>query len=165
MRKLTCMRMSAKMTILFSVIAACMIAVNSVLATLSEIRNILLYEEDNELSSRLSIGDYQVALVPLKASANTPTDILSRFTSSSTSNISAYKNPSFDSIVEGAGNSHDPQQILNRYVSAETMLLDDAVAYPLMVETSYFVLGEGVSGIQFYPYGGKVIFRDAVALR
>ena len=45
------------------------------------------------------------------------------------------------------------------------MLLDDAVAYPLMVETSYFVLGEGVSGIQFYPYGGKVIFRDAVALR
>ena len=47
MRKLTCMRMSAKMTILFSVIAACMIAVNSVLATLSEIRNILLYEEDN----------------------------------------------------------------------------------------------------------------------
>ena len=119
----------------------------------------------DELSSRLSIGDYQVALVPLKASANTPTDILSRFTSSSTSNISAYKNPSFDSIVEGAGNSHDPQQILNRYVSAETMLLDDAVAYPLMVETSYFVLGEGVSGIQFYPYGGKVIFRDAVALR
>ena len=119
----------------------------------------------DELSSRLSIGDYQVALVPLKASANTPTDILSRFTSSSTSNISAYKNPSFDSIVEEAGNSHDPQQILNRYVSAETMLLDDAVAYPLMVETSYFVLGEGVSGIQFYPYGGKVIFRDAVALR
>lgn len=119
----------------------------------------------DELSSRLGIGDYQVALVPLKASANTPTDILSRFTSSSTSNISAYKNPPFDSIVEGAGNSHDPQQILNRYVSAETMLLDDAVAYPLMVETSYFVLGEGVSGIQFYPYGGKVIFRDAVALR
>ena len=119
----------------------------------------------DELSSRLSMGDYQVALVPLKASANTPTDILSRFTSSSTSNISAYKNPSFDSIVEGAGNSHDPQQILNRYVSAETMLLDDAVAYPLMVETSYFVLGEGVSGIQFYSYGGKVIFRDAVALR
>lgn len=39
--------MSAKMTILFSVIAACMIAVNSVLATLSEIQNILLYEEDN----------------------------------------------------------------------------------------------------------------------
>ena len=119
----------------------------------------------DELSSRLSIGDYQVALVPLKASANTPTDILSRFTSSSTSNISAYKNPSFDSIVEGVGNSHDPQQILNRYVSAETMLLDDAVAYPLMVETSYFVVGEGVSGIQFYPYGGKVIFRDAVSLR
>lgn len=119
----------------------------------------------DELSSRLSIGDYQVALVPLKALANTPTDILSRFTSSSTSNISAYKNPSFDSIVEGVGNSHDPQQILNRYVSAETMLLDDAVAYPLMVETSYFVLGEGVSGIQFYPYGGKVIFRDAVSLR
>lgn len=55
MRKLTCMRMSAKMTILFSVITACMIAVNSVLATLSEIQNILLYEEDslNAMASKI----------------------------------------------------------------------------------------------------------------
>lgn len=30
----------------------------------------------DELSSRLSLGDYQVALVPLKASANTPADLL-----------------------------------------------------------------------------------------
>ena len=45
------------------------------------------------------------------------------------------------------------------------MLMDDATAYPLMVETSYFVMGEGVTGIDYYPYGGKVIFRNAVAMR
>lgn len=119
----------------------------------------------DELSSRLSIGDYQVALVPLEASANTPADILNRFTSSSTSNISFYKNTEFDNILSSLGSSHDSQQILNQYVQAETMLLDDAVAFPLLVEKNYFVLGKDVSGIDFYPYGGKVIFKNAVALR
>ena len=38
-------------------------------------------------------------------------------------------------------------------------------AFPLLAETSYFVMGSGVSGIEFYPYGGKVIFRDALAMR
>ena len=45
------------------------------------------------------------------------------------------------------------------------LLLDDAVAFPLLVEKNYFVLGKDVSGIDFYPYGGKVIFKNAVALR
>ena len=45
------------------------------------------------------------------------------------------------------------------------MLMDVAVAFPLLAETSYFVMGSGVSGIEFYPYGGKVIFRDALAMR
>ena len=45
------------------------------------------------------------------------------------------------------------------------MLMDDAVAFHLLAETSYFVMDSGVSGIEFYPYGGKVIFRDALAMR
>lgn len=45
------------------------------------------------------------------------------------------------------------------------MLMDDATAFPLLVETSYFVLGEGTTGIDYYPYGGKVIFRNAVSMR
>ena len=43
--------------------------------------------------------------------------------------------------------------------------MDDAVVYPLLVETQYFVLGKDVAGIDYYPYGGKVVFRDALALR
>lgn len=119
----------------------------------------------DELSSRLSLGDYQVALVPLEASANTPADILNRFTSTSSSNISFYNNTAYDSLLSNLGSSHDSQQILDQYVQAETMLLDDAVAFPLLVEKNYFVLGKDVSGIDFYPYGGKVIFKNAVALR
>lgn len=119
----------------------------------------------NELSSRLSRGDYQVALVPLKASANTPADILSRFTSDSVSNIASYHNPAFDSAVRNAGSSYEKQTILRQYEAAEEMLLNDAVVFPLLAETNYFVMAENVSGIAFYPYGGKVVFRDAVALR
>lgn len=119
----------------------------------------------NELTSRLNRGDYQVALVPLKASANTPADILSRFTSDSTANIAAYQNPVFDSTLQAVTSSHDKQQILSQYASAEAMLMDDAVVYPLLAETSYFIQGKDVSGIGFYPYGGKVIFKNAVALR
>lgn len=119
----------------------------------------------DELSSRLSLGDYQVALVPLKASANTPADLLERFTSSSTSNISHYQNEAYDTLLSSLNGSHDRQQLLNQYADAERMLMDDAVAFPLLAETSYFVMGSGVSGIEFYPYGGKVIFRDALAMR
>lgn len=119
----------------------------------------------DELSSRLSLGDYQVALVPLKASANTPADLLERFTSSSTSNISHYQNEAYDTLLSSLNGSHDRQQLLNQYADAERMLMDDAVAFPLLAETSYFVMGSGVSGIEFYPYGGKIIFRDALAMR
>lgn len=64
----------------------------------------------DELSSRLSLGDYQVALVPLKASANTPADLLERFTSSSTSNISHYQNEAYDTLLSSLNGSHDRQQ-------------------------------------------------------
>lgn len=47
MQKAAHLRMSAKMTILFSLITAGMIAINSILAIISEVQNILLYEEDN----------------------------------------------------------------------------------------------------------------------
>lgn len=119
----------------------------------------------DELSSRLSRGDYQAALIPLTASANTPADLLSRFTSTSTANVTAYRNPDFDALLDSAAISHDRAQILNQYSAAESMLMDDAVVYPLLVETQYFVLGKDVTGIDYYPYGGKVVFRDALALR
>ncbi len=132
--------------------------------TLAVSVNIVEVDRD-ELSSRLSLGDYQVALVPLQASANTPADILNRFTSFSSDNIAFYKSTDYDNTLSGVENSHDSQQILQQYSAAEAMLMDDATAYPLMVETSYFVMGEGVTGIDYYPYGGKVIFRNAVAMR
>lgn len=47
MQKAAHLRISAKMTILFSLITAGMIAINSILAIISEVQNILLYEEDN----------------------------------------------------------------------------------------------------------------------
>lgn len=132
--------------------------------TLAVSVNIVEVSRD-ELSSRLSLGDYQVALVPLQASANTPADILSRFLSTSSSNFTYYQSASYDSTLSGLENSHDSQQILSQYAAAETMLMDDATAFPLLVETSYFVLGEGTTGIDYYPYGGKVIFRNAVSMR
>ena len=90
----------------------------------------------DELSSRLSLGDYQVALVPLKASANTPADLLERFTFSSTSNISHYQNEAYDTLLSSLNGFHDRQQLLNQYADAERMLMDDAVAFPLLAETS-----------------------------
>lgn len=119
----------------------------------------------DELSSRLSSGDYHVALVPLKASANLPADILGRFRSSSVQNQTAYHNEVFDQTLDSAISSHNKQTVLQQYEKAETILMDDAVIYPLLVETSYFVLGPNVEGLAFYPYGGKIMFRDAVSIR
>ena len=119
----------------------------------------------NEMDSRLRSGDYQMALVPLKASANTPADILGRFTSDSYQNHTAYHSPDFEAVLNQAVSSHDKQTVLSQYAAAEKILMDDAAAYPLLVETSYFVMGQGVSGIEFYPYGGKISFHNAIAPR
>lgn len=53
------MKMSVKMTVLFSIIAAVMIAVNSVLAVLSELENMRLHEKDN----LTAIADKMVAAI------------------------------------------------------------------------------------------------------
>ena len=79
--------------------------------------------------------------------------------------MTAYRTPDFDALLDSAAISHDRAQILNQYSAAESMLMDDAVVYPLLVETQYFVLGKDVTGIDYYPYGGKVVFRDVLALR
>lgn len=126
--------------------------------------NVVTADSDS-FSSRLSQGDYQMALVPLEADAATPNAVLSLFTSSSSSNITGYANASFDQLLHTAGTSHDQQQILDSYAQAEQVLLEDAVALPLFTETSYLVLGEGVSGVEILPGSGSLSFRNAVALR
>lgn len=126
--------------------------------------NVVTADSDS-FSSRLSQGDFQMALVPLEADAATPNAVLSLFTSASSSNITGYANATFDQLLHTAGASHDQQQILDSYAQAEQMLLEDAVALPLFTETSYLVLGEGVSGVEILPGSGSLSFRNAVALR
>lgn len=132
--------------------------------SLSVFVNIVPLPRD-ELMAKIRIGDYRIAVMPLQAATNSPENILQKFTSTSTENYTGFHSPEFDAALSQASQSHDQQTILNNYASAEKMLLDESTVLPLLTETTYFIIGKDVSGVEFFPYGGKVYFKYAEALR
>lgn len=119
----------------------------------------------DELMTRIRTGDYRMALLPLQSATNSPDNVLQKFTSGSTENYTGFHNEEFDAFLMQASQSHDKQTILDNYASAEEILLNQAVAIPLLTEKTYFIIGKDVSGVEFFPYGGRVYFKDAQALR
>ena len=48
---------------------------------------------------------------------------------------------------------------------AEELLYSDCIVFPMFYEISYILFAPDVTGIEIYPYGGMVLFKDAVAMR
>ena len=119
----------------------------------------------DELESRVASGDYDLAIVPFTASSNTPYDVLSRFHSLSPLNLWNYVSEDFDRILHSASTSADNKKVLSAYVQAEELLYSDCVVFPMFHEISYILFAPNVTGIEIYPYGGMVRFRNAIAMR
>ena len=131
---------------------------------LSAFVNIVAVEKE-ELLRRVENGDYDLAIVPFTASSNSPYDVLSRFMSEAVANKWNYSNPIYDSFLENASSTENKKISANLYSEAESLLYEDCVVFPLFSEVSYIIFAPNVSGIEIYPYGGMVRFKDAVAMR
>lgn len=131
---------------------------------LSAFVNIVALPQD-ELTQRVSSGDYDLAIVPFTASSNSPYDVLSRFVSTSALNQWNYSSEDFDLLLETASTSSDEEISRSAYADAEELLYDDCIVFPLFYEISYILFAPNVSGIEIYPYGGMVLFKNALAIR
>ncbi len=119
----------------------------------------------SELEARVSSGDYDLAIVPFTASSNSPYDVLSRFTSGSPLNRWNYTSEDFDALLHEAAVAPDEEISRAAYVQAEELLYQDCIVFPLFHETYHILFAPNVTGIEIYPYGGMVRFKNAVALR
>ena len=118
-----------------------------------------------ELENRVANGNYDLAIIPFTASANSPYDVLSRFMSDAVLNQWGYENEAYDLLLQEASASSDPSESCSAYVQAEELLYDDCMVYPMFYEISYILFAPNVTGIEIYPYGGLVRFQNAVAMR
>ena len=119
----------------------------------------------HELEQRVAAGDYDLAIVPFTSSSNSPYDVLSRFHSQSALNQWNYHSESFDSLLEQASASAVESISRRSYAGAEEMLYEDCIVFPMFYEISYILFAPNVTGIEIYPYGGMVLFKDAIAMR
>jgi len=111
-----------------------------------------------EISERLRTGNYSIMLMPFSAAQPSPGALLQYF--HSTVNRFGYNNPRFDHTLAAAQGA-SPRELARFYKTAENMLLEDAALIPVYFETSYYALTPGLTGVEIFPFGGKILFQNA----
>lgn len=115
-----------------------------------------------EYLKKLHSDDYDIALVQLRSSVNSPAGILDKFLSSSSENYAAYQNPAYDEMVIKMAEVTSTEEMVECAARAEDMLINDAVIVPLFLTTSYFATGSSVRDLEYSPYSGRVFFQNAI---
>lgn len=115
---------------------------------------------ESDLAAAVRSGDYDLAIYPVRPAADGPFSSLYQFCSGVSANPARWSNASYDALVSAA-QSKSGKDAAAAYASAEKMLSDQAVFYPLYYEKNYFALAKGVTGIVSRPYQGGVDFMNA----
>ncbi|MGI6256293.1 MAG: peptide ABC transporter substrate-binding protein [Acutalibacter sp.] len=97
----------------------------------------------SQFQSRIESGDYEAALYTLRAGGTTPYDVLKSF--ESTSSPVLLESQEYDQALEAL--SFD----LASYQSAEQLLMDQYVFYPIFQDTTIYAVSPKASGIVVAP--------------
>ena len=79
--------------------------------------------------------------------------LYSLFHSKSGSNVSKYNNPDYDSLIDLATMETNEDKRIQYYIDAEEKLINDAVLIPLYHGSTFALIKDHVSNINFTPYG------------
>lgn len=116
---------------------------------------------DAEYQKRLASGNFDAALIQLKAADGSPRSVLEQFADGNSKNYYGYANPGFDAAISAAFSAETPEAAVAAYTAAETLLLDDAVFIPMLYSTDYFVTAPGIAGIEYNSQTGLIRFASA----
>lgn len=114
-----------------------------------------------EYQERLEDGDFDCALMKFTSDANTPSSILSKFSSGSSQNSLSYRSETVDGLIQQATVSSTVDDMVQQYRQAEQAILDDGAFLPLYFEKEYFVSRKDISDIRFEPSSKLLFFKDA----
>ena len=114
----------------------------------------------SDLQKRVASGNYQIALYRLRPNGDGPMQLLSFFSSSSSSNPAFLSDPAYDAMLDQA-KTLGGMEAMDFYRQAEAYLNEQGIFYPLYYESRYYACGKDVTGIVFHPYQGGVDFIAA----
>ncbi len=112
---------------------------------------------ESELKTAVNLGEYDIALYPLTATASSPVSFLQLFTDS---NITGFDTSAFESALQNA-KSADTANTAAACRICEEKLIASHCYVPLFYESSYYASAKGVTGVQFHPGSGRVSFVSA----
>ena len=111
----------------------------------------------DDLKDKVAESDYSIAFVPVRADDESPISALAMFVSDSPANFIAYESELYDDIVNELISA--PASIQNENINtAEKMLLEDSLTYPLFYEKRLFVYHNKISDIIYKPFDAGVDF-------
>lgn len=115
--------------------------------------------DEDELKSRVSSGDYDIALYPFKADNQSPISYLQGFADE---NLTGFDTAQLKSSIKNANTGGTLNTIADSIGGAEKAVINSYSVCPMLYETSYYVCAKGVDGIIFHPGTGRVNFVNTV---
>ncbi len=112
-----------------------------------------------QLNAAVKDGNYSVAFYPFTADSSLVSDYLEKFASGNAFNYSSVEYDAQLDLVRAA--SGDYAELRSCCEKAESILMSDAVAVPVIYENSYFVTNKDTSGIYFYSSRDNIYFINA----
>ena len=133
---------------------ACFHAVSQVLQR--ELSLFISVEEasEREYQSRLTSGDFDLAICRLDTPDTSPWPILSRFRSGGSQNYGSFQSEELDAILNQASGNIRSEEALALCRRAEAIILEEGAFIPMHYSTDYFVMRQELEGLAYNPQTG-----------
>ena len=116
---------------------------------------------ESEYNRRIAEKEYFLALVDITGDNNSPSDVLSVFSSENEDNVAGYSNENFDEIFYNAVHCEKLSDSVQLYSDAESIILDDYSFIPVFYESEYLVYPKEIKGIRYNPFTKELDFIQA----
>ncbi|MEG2597119.1 MAG: ABC transporter substrate-binding protein, partial [Oscillospiraceae bacterium] len=112
--------------------------------------------DSESYEARLASGDFDCAIASLSGDYNSPSAILSDFSSGSPKNTIGFSNAEYDRLLIAAPKQVDPQKAAETYLQAEKILMEQGAFLPMYEQSTYFVKDQNAAGIR-YNFDNKMV--------
>ena len=106
---------------------------------------------EDEISKAVKDNNYQIALQSIKSENSFCTDILYNFVTYNEKNIYSFSDNNYDMLVDSIISKASGQQIITQCKTAENLLVQNGVFYPLYKDYEYLALSKDISGLIIEP--------------
>ncbi|MEG2074733.1 MAG: hypothetical protein RRY54_08190, partial [Angelakisella sp.] len=109
--------------------------------------------------ARLQKGDFSLAILPLEASGQDCSQLLTAFMSTDSRNYGGFASEEYDRLLENAIKASTGEEALEYYHKAEQLLLDRGATVPLFTQSGYYAFSKGTTGVESVM--GLLRFKNA----